>query len=180
MAPRGIMTTGAALAQAITRDWPGLGRDIVLNRLLASPLVPVPLRWRLLRAYGLEIAKSRISPDVWIGSSRLSVGEGTFINTGCFFNTSAPITIGARCNIAMQVLFTTSSHEPGDRSRRAGLNTAQPIVVGDGTWIGARATILPGVTIGEGCVIAAGAVVTEDCEPHALYGGVPARLIHDA
>lgn len=56
---------------------------------------------------------------------------------------------------------------------------ALPIAVGDGVWIGARSVILPGATIGDGAVIAAGAVVTGNVEPNALYGGVPAKRIKD-
>ncbi|WP_458781235.1 DapH/DapD/GlmU-related protein [Arthrobacter sp. D3-16] len=95
------------------------------------------------------------------------------------FNTTAPISIGANCNIAMGVTFVTTSHEVGDASRRAGESTAKPIVVGAGTWIGANATILQGVTIGSGTIIAAGAVVTTDCEADTIYGGVPARKIKE-
>jgi len=159
------------------RLWPNTYRDVVLNGLLASPLLPAPLRWRALRAYGMQIEPSRISPGVWFGSSRVSIGAGTFISYGCMLNTTAPITIGANCDIAMRVTFVTTSHEVGGPMRRAGTPVAEPIFVGDGTWIGANATILPGVTIGAGSIIAAGAVVTSDCEAGALYGGVPARKI---
>jgi maltose O-acetyltransferase len=51
------------------------------------------------------------------------------------------------------------------------------VFIGNGVWVGVNATILPGITIGDGCVIAAGAVVTSDCEPNCLYGGVPAKII---
>ncbi|WP_308493924.1 acyltransferase [Microbacterium terrisoli] len=74
-------------------------------------------------------------------------------------------------------MFVTATHVVGDATRRAAAATSAPIVVGDGVWIGARAIILPGVSIGDGCVIAAGAVVARDCEPHGLYGGVPAMRI---
>lgn len=163
----------------LTKMWPGFFRDAVLNTAIASAVLPRPLRWRALRAYGLDVSRSKISPDVWFGSSRVTIGEGTFINYGCMFNTSAPITIGRNCDIGMRVTFVTSSHEVGPASRRAGTATAAPISVGDGSWIGANVTVLPGVTIGEGVVIAAGAVVTSDCEDHGVYGGVPARRIKD-
>lgn len=125
----------------------------------------------------MQIEPSHISPGVWFGSSRVSVGAGTFINYACMFNTTAPISIGANCNIAMRVTFVTTSHEIGDPSRRAGTLTRGPITIGDGTWIGAGVTILPGVTVGKGAIIAAGAVVVSDCEGGAVYGGVPARKL---
>lgn len=163
----------------LKRLWPDFSRDLILNGIIASPLFPAPLRWRALRVYGMNIEPSRISPGVWFGSSRVSVGARSFINYGCMFNTTAQITIGANCDIAMHVIFATSSHELGDSSRRAGKATADPILVGDGTWIGARSTILPGVTVGRGTIIAAGSVVTKDCEPNSIYAGVPAKKVKD-
>lgn len=157
--------------------WPGLRREVLLNRVASSVLMPVPLRRRFLAAYGMRVGKATIYPGVWFGSSRVSIGDGTFINQGCMFNTSGPITIGERCSIAMNVTFVTSSHGVGGPEQRAGEATTAPIVVGDGTWIGANAVILPGVTIGAGSIIAAGAVVVSDCEADAVYGGVPARKI---
>jgi maltose O-acetyltransferase len=64
-------------------------------------------------------------------------------------------------------------------SRRAGDLKAEPVTIGDGAWIGARATILPGVTIGGGAVVAAGSVVTRDLPANVLAGGVPARVIRE-
>lgn len=161
------------------RLWPGAYRDVVLNSLIASALFPTPLRWRALRAYGLDVQRSRISPGVWFGSKRVSIGEASFVNYGCMFNTAAQISIGANCDLAMQVVFATSSHEIGPAERRAGAPTAAPIQIGDGSWIGARVVILPGVTIGPGTVVAAGSVVTRDCEANSIYAGVPARKIRD-
>lgn len=163
--------------RVISRLWPGVGRDLVLNTLVASPVFPRPLRPHALRLYGLNVGRARISPGVWFGSRRVRIDDGTFISYGCMFNTSAPITIGRNCDIAMRVTFVTSSHEIGTATRRAGKEATAPINVGDGVWIGASVTILPGVTIGPGTIIAAGAVVVSDCDANSLYGGVPARKI---
>jgi maltose O-acetyltransferase len=159
--------------------WPGLWRDITLNGIVASPLVPINLRWRLLKAFGMNVERSTISPRVWFGSPRLSIGRGSYINTGCLFSTHEPITIGQNCYFGMRVLITASSHELGPSERRAGPLSTAPVVVGDGAWSGANVTILPGVTIGAGTVIGAGAVVTKDCKPNSLYLGVPATWIRD-
>ena len=155
----------------------GVVRDVVLNAVIGSPLVPTRARWIALRAVGMPVDRCGIASRVWFGSTRVRVGRGTYIGHHCLFDTWAPVVIGERCAIAMQVSFVTSSHELGGPQRRAGAMTAQPVTVGDGVWIGARATVLPGVTIGDGAVVAAGAVVTEDCEPHTLYAGVPARPV---
>jgi maltose O-acetyltransferase len=102
------------------------------------------------------------------------------VNVGCFFDALDQITIGDLCSVGMQVLFCTSTHELDPTSRRrAGASRHAPVVVGDGVWIGGRSMILPGVTIANGCVIAAGSVVTADTEPDGLYAGNPARRVKD-
>ena len=154
-------------------------RFVVLTTAVGSPLVPRPLRWRLMRLYGMDVARCAVSPHVFVGSRQLTVGEGTFINTGCFLDTFARVTIGPRCSLGMQVAVVTSTHADGTSDRRAGPLVGAPVTIGAGTWIGARTLILPGVTIGPGCVIAAGSVVTVDCAEHTLYAGVPARKVRE-
>ncbi|MGY4783662.1 DapH/DapD/GlmU-related protein [Rhodococcus opacus] len=152
-------------------------RDIVLNRLAAGYGVPAQLRRRILRAVGHDIHPTAwINPRGFYGSnSGLTVGTGTFINYGCFSDLGASTNIGERVDVGYEVMFATCSHEDGATARRAGVAKTAPIRVGDGAWIGARSVIMPGVTIGEGCVIAAGSVVTRDCKPNSLYAGVPAE-----
>ena len=157
--------------------WPTLGRDLVLNRILSSSLIPIPLRWKFYRGIGMKVETSRICPKVWFGSRNISIGAGTFINYRCVFNTAGGIVIGRNVDIAMDVSFVTSTHEIGSSGRRAGKSTSAPIHVGDGVWIGARAVILPGVSIGDGVIIAAGSVVAKDCQPDTLYAGIPAKPI---
>ena len=151
-------------------------RDLVINRMIGSALLPKSLRWRALRATGMPIQKSKIPPGVFFGSPRVRIGLGTQIGYDCFFDSLDWITIGDRCDLAMGVLLVTSSHHVGPARRRAGRSKRGPIVIGDGAWIGARVVILPGVMVGAGAVIAAGSVVTKDCEPNSLYAGVPAQL----
>jgi maltose O-acetyltransferase len=154
-------------------------RDFYLNFVSSSILLPNFIRYFLYKLYGIKIYSKKISPKCFIGNNNLYIGRNTFINYGCYFNTEGGIKIGNYCDIAYQVTFCTSSHEVGSISRRAGKNTAKPIEVKDGTWIGARSIILPGVTIGESCIIAAGTVVTKDCKSNGLYAGVPAKRIKD-
>lgn len=73
--------------------------------------------------------------------------------------------------LGMNVVFCTISHEIGGFEKRASKNTYENIIIGQGTWIGANTIVLPGVKIGEGCVIAAGSVVIRGCEPNILYAG---------
>ena len=86
---------------------------------------------------------------------------------------------GDQVSIGHDVLFMTGSHQlnAGPNQRRAGDWFGQPIQVGNHVWIGARTTILPGVSIGDGAVIAAGATVTKNVPENAIVAGVPARII---
>ena len=75
----------------------------------------------------------------------------------------------------MNTCFICLSHFIGDSNKRAGKNIYSNIHVGKGSWIGANVTVLPGVSIGNGCIVAAGSVVISDCEDNCLYAGNPAK-----
>jgi len=153
--------------------------NFAVNTLASSRVVPNRRRWRLLKMLGLDVAHSSITPGSFFGSQKVSIGERTFVNQECFFDGFDQITIGADVAFGPRVTVLTSTHQTGPSSRRSGAIAGKPVTIGDGCWIGAAATILPGVTIGSGCVIAAGAVVTKDCAPDGLYAGVPARRVRD-
>ena len=110
---------------------------------------------------------------------RLQIGQECWFNAGCRLDLSDTITIGDRVAFGHEVLIMTSSHDLGDPARRAGPLYTRPVTIGTGAWLGARAVILPGVSIGAGAVIAAGAVVNRDVPPNTLVGGVPARIIKE-
>lgn len=150
-------------------------RNVVINSIAASNFMPLIFRKFLYRSYGINTKAKLIRPGCYFGGNKVKIGRGTSINGKCYFENLEKITIGENCNIAMDVLFCTSTHKFGDVNRRAGKPYGKPIIISDGCWIGARTTILPGVTIGEGCIIAAGSVVTKDCEPNSIYMGVPAK-----
>ncbi|MEM7127646.1 MAG: acyltransferase [Chloroflexota bacterium] len=112
-------------------------------------------------------------------SNRLRVGKDCWINTDCFFELADDVIIGDRVSIGQQVMILTNSHSIGNEERRAGTLRAQHVKVEDGAWLSTRCTVLPGVTVGKGAVVAAGAVVTRSVPPHVLIGGVPARVIRE-
>ena len=153
--------------------------DFMTNSLAASTVVPPEIRRVLLRRLGLSLGDCRIKPRVFFGSREIEIGDGTFINYGVFMDGSAPISIGQNSSIAYEVMFATSSHDIGESSSRSGAHRPQPIAVGNGVWVGARATILGGVSIADGCLIAAGSLVTADCAADGLYAGAPARRVRD-
>jgi maltose O-acetyltransferase len=107
-------------------------------------------------------------------SAKMVVGAGSVINPECFLYTMGGIYIGANVSISRGVWLVTGSHDVADPNFRT---VYAPISIRDHVWIGVRATIQAGVTIGEGAVVMAGAVVTRDVEPYAMVGGVPARVI---
>lgn len=102
-------------------------------------------------------------------------GEYAFVNSGCRFQDQGGITIGDYCQIGHNVVIATLNHGLRPEERRN--ITPAPVVLERNVWVGSNATILPGVTVGENAVIAAGAVVTKDVPPNTIVGGVPARVI---
>lgn len=155
-------------------------RDFILNKVCSTVLLPNFIRRFLYRMNGIDLERNvNICAHCFMGSNKLKIGRGTFVNYNVWFNTAGGIRIGSQCNIACNVMFLTSTHEFGDEGRRAGTDISKAITIGDGTWIGARAIILPGVTIGKAVIIGAGAVVTKDCESNCLYAGNPARKIKE-
>ena len=90
-----------------------------------------------------------------------------------------PVTIGSHVNLAQGITITALNHNFDDSEKRIdqqGISTKE-VVLEDDIWVGANAVILPGVTIGEHAVVAAGAIVTKDVPPHSLVAGVPAKVI---
>ena len=152
-------------------------------------LLPLPeTRCFAIRRLFFRLARVRMAKPVWIcgdcrvqGRGELSIGQHSWLSPGTTISTrrGAPIEIGRHCDLGPDCLILTGSHEIGDSRQRAGEVIARPVKIGDGCWIGARVTILGGVSIGRGCVVAAGAVVTRDIPDNCMVGGVPARIIRE-
>jgi acetyltransferase-like isoleucine patch superfamily enzyme len=141
------------------------------------------LRAQVFRLFGFSIGRGTLIADVPMitGSkdlfSNLRIGRECWINVGCFLELYAPVTLGDRAGLGQQSMILTQSHHFGPKERRYGKIEALPVTIGAGVWVGARALILPGVTVGDGAVIAAGAVVTKDVAPNTVVAGVPARVV---
>lgn len=101
----------------------------------------------------------------------------TVINYNCVILDTSPVNIGANVFIAPGVCIACSGHSINAQQRAAGISTSKPINIGNDVWIGANATICPGVTIGNGTVIGAGSVVVKDIEPGVVAAGNPCRVI---
>lgn len=106
----------------------------------------------------------------------ITVGKNVFINSGCRFQDQGGISIGDGTLIGHNVVLATLNHGivPDERHDLF----PSPIHIGKNVWIGANATVLPGVTIGDNAVVAAGAVVTKDVPANVVVGGIPAKVIH--
>lgn len=169
----------AAVRRELRTDFRLMTIDFLVNAVLGSDLVPRPVRYAGYRALGMPTSTPNVLPGLRISGSRrrLSLGAGTFLNRDCFIEAVAPVTVGQGCQFGPQVMVLTSHHERLADGRIERKATPRPVVIGDRAWIGARAVILPGVTIGDDVVIAAGAVVTKDCLAAGTYAGVPARPV---
>lgn len=138
----------------------------------------------------------RIAPDIKLWASQdkeIEIGENVNITRGA--EIIGPVTIGDNCLLSKDayirshttignhvalgpfVRLVTDTHAIGSAVRRAGKHRAEPIIIGDGAWIGASTTVLPGVTIGAGAVIGAGSLVTRDIPDNALAYGIPAQVV---
>jgi acetyltransferase-like isoleucine patch superfamily enzyme len=105
----------------------------------------------------------------------IEIGDGTFLNHRTEVIAHERVSIGRRCLVAWDVqILDSDSHHLGDAP------VTEPISIGDDVWIGCRATVLKGVTIGAGAVVAAGSVVTRDVPPAALVGGNPAKVLRES
>jgi acetyltransferase-like isoleucine patch superfamily enzyme len=103
----------------------------------------------------------------------ITIGKNVFFNIGCSFQDRGGISIGDGTMIGMNVTIATLNH--GLPSETRNVTYPSPVIIGDNVWIGSNATILPGVTIGDNSVVAAGAVVTKDVPVNTVVAGVPAK-----
>jgi maltose O-acetyltransferase len=163
-------------------------------RLIAAQILTAPfpvftgnrVRGMVLRALGFQFGRKCILfglPRIIGGrgmEKRLRIGDGCLFSIHCFLDASGPITIGDNTAFGPEVMLITGKHEIGDRmSGRMGTLIPEPITIGKGCWLGARVMVLPGVTIGDYSVIAAGAVVSRDIPPNSVAAGVPAKVIRE-
>ena len=132
-------------------------RDGGAQRLVLGPRVQIAERARLVFE----------GPD-----GLIEIGEDSFLNARCEIRAREHVRIGAHCRLAFDVIVMDTNHHD-----LAGSPTTRPTIIGDRVWIGARALILRGVTIGDGAVVGAGSVVTRDVPERVLVAGNPAKQI---
>lgn len=153
-----------------------------INKLI-FPLLPETkcfgLKRGLLRLSGAKIGRNvRICSSVMIiGAGEMTIGDNTWVGHRCLIIASSSIKIGKNVDIAPNVYIGNGTHEiTPDKERIASIELSKDIVIGDGCWLCANVTILPGVTVGDKCVVAAGSVVTKSYGNMKLLAGVPADI----
>ena len=109
--------------------------------------------------------------------TQITLGDHFYANYDCIFLDVAPITVGSRVLLGPRVGLYTAGHPTDPEIRSMGLEFGRPITIGDDVWIGGNAVLCPGVAVGSGSIIAAGAVVTRDVPPGVVAGGNPCRVL---
>lgn len=152
--------------------------ELTADYATAYPEDPEAARTVLTELLGDLGEGAHVRPPLHVDYGRnITIGEGTFVNFGLTALDVAPITIGRHCQIAPHVQLLTAWHPLDPAQRRAGLEAASPITIGDNVWLGGGAIVLPGVTIGDNSVVGAGSVVTKDVPANVVVVGSPARIV---
>lgn len=121
-----------------------------------------------------------ITPPFWCDyGTHISIGDFFYSNHNLIITDGAEVSFGNHVFIAPNCCFTTAEHAIDPEQRKAGMEIAKPITVGNNVWIGAGSTILAGVTIGDNAVIGAGSVVTKSIPGNVIAVGVPCRVIRE-
>jgi acetyltransferase-like isoleucine patch superfamily enzyme len=156
-----------------------LDQDYLFNHVV-SRIPTVGARLRAYAALGVSFddrssAMIALGVRMW-GGKNLSMGARATLNQECYIDARGGVRIDSDASVSREVCVFTAEHN----LEHPEFDTdVAPVRLGSHCWLGARAMVLPGVTVGEGAVVAAGAVVTRDVEPYTVVAGVPARKIRD-
>ncbi len=170
------LTPSASIKKIIIR-FENILLDFKLFLLILVGVVPSHLfRNFIYRLSGIKLGKkSTIHTGArFYNPKNISIGNGTVIGNNSFIDGRDKVTIGDNTDIASEVLIYNSEHNLNDPAFTA---TEEPVTIGSYCFIGPRVIIMPGVKIGNGAVVAGGAVVTKDVDERSIVGGIPAKQI---
>ena len=166
-----------AVARVRVHGYRFLGANRIDRKCLISRHVRIDRPHRLVMG-----PRCVVQDNVWLSilepAAELRIGAFTFLGRDVEIEVCSQVVIGEHCLIGPGVYITDHNHDihaPGPMA--AAPCIAKPVQIGDDVWVGAKAVILPGVTVGSGAVIAAGAVVTRSVAPRMVIAGIPARPI---
>ena len=168
------LTTSQVLQKGIARIF-NIFLDLELYFLTLAGLVPSHIFRKIIyRLCGMKISGTVHMWARFYNPANIEIGNDTIIGDHAFLDGRAKLKIGSHVDIASEVMIYNSEHELTAEDFTA---TLAPVKIEDYVFIGPRVIILPGVKIGRGAVVAAGAVVTKDVPDFAVVGGVPAQII---
>lgn len=169
------LSLGAAFSKGLNRFYNYI-LDIELFIVRLAGLIPIyAIRKLIYQGAGIEIGSSHIHMGAqFFYPANIKIGKDTIIGQNAFLDGRDMLKIGDHVDIASDVMIYNSEHDIHSEDFHA---VNGPVEIGDYVFIGPRAIILPGVKIGKGAVVAAGAVVTSDVPAFAIAGGVPAKVI---
>lgn len=151
-----------------------------LTREINETLEPKTRAELLKRLFGSTGKELNVEPCIRVDyGSNISVGEHFFANFDCVILDICEVKIGDNCMFAPGVHIYTAAHPVDPVERNSGLEFGKPVSIGDNVWIGGRAIINPGVTLGDNVVVASGAVVTKSFGDNVVIGGNPAKIIKE-
>ena len=154
-------------------------------------MLPIPrynggrMRAYILRQLGFQVGRGTMIWDtpLLIGGKNLHtnirIGDFCLISVGSYWDLAAPIRLGNFVGVSPETMLLTGTHRIHNPKNRVGGLEARPVIICDGVWLGARCIVLPGVTVSEGAVVGAGAIVTKDVPAHTMVAGVPAKFIRE-
>ena len=172
-APHGVRGL-LALARQGPRE---IARVALCEHILSWDVMPESLIYACLREVGVHVATSCGLKAARIQTRDFSVGANSWVNRGLYVEGAGTVSIGEGTLVGPEVMILTSTHSRTSDGHIDARATYESVRIGDRCWLGARVTIVPGVTIGDDVAVAAGAVVASDLGPGGLYGGVPARRL---
>jgi len=121
--------------------------------------------------------RAKLAGGGYIYGKGLTVHDRCFLGREIYIDLTSSVTIEEDAVIGHHAIIITADHQIGSMTRRCGYVQSAPVTIRKGAWIGARSTIMPGVTVGAGAVVAAGSLVRSDVDANTLVAGIPARVV---